>query len=484
VIKGDAFNKNTLNMTTLKPVKPNKEALSAQVASRILELIATREMEPGSRLPTIDQLAVVLRVSQSSVREAIKLLDAWGAVEVKHGVGVFVASSMEKTLSVQFKMTADRSKKALLNLHQIREALEPDIAALAACLHQPEHLQKMETALRTMEQAFDDPEAFIKADLDFHTALAESTNNNLFLIVIHPIIDLMEEGKHLVSRSPGMLTRAQNFHWRTYQAVKDRSAERASEEMRLHLKQSWEEIQTQMKSDEVVELTQAGKGALSDQIVHAILSMITDKKLEEGARLPTIEGLSKQLGVSRTSLREAIKLLDAWGAVTVKHGVGIFVSGPTNNALRVPMRMHTERGERAVIQLHQLREALEPDIAALAAKNATSEQINNIQKAVQEMEWSLDDPDRFILYDLVFHTALAEATGNNLFLIVIHSVVDLLQNARNLAITNPGAGMRAQHYHLAILEHIKAGNSEEAREVMAAHLNQAIEEIQARLVSG
>jgi len=446
-------------------------------------MIAVRQLEPGSRLPTIERLVSMLEVSQPSIREAIKLLDAWGAVEVKHGVGVFVADSMEKTLTVPFKVSADRSQRALLNLHQIREALEPDIAALAARLHRPEHLLKIENAILAMDQAFDDPEAYIKADLDFHTALAESTENNLFLIVIHPIIDLMKEGKRLASRSPGMLQRAQAFHRCIVEKIKSRSASEAYEEMRLHLEQSWKEIRSQTSSLSPIELKKTTSGLLSDQIVHRILDFITHNNLEVGARLPPTSELCSQLGVSRTSLREAIKLLDAWGVVTVRHGVGIFVSRPTKDTLRIPMMVHAERGEKAVTQLHQLREALEPDIAALAAQNAKPEHVQNIENAAQEMERSLGDPDRFILYDLAFHSALAEATGNNLFLIVIHSVVDLLQNARNLAITTPGAGTRAQQYHLHMLQQIKAGNPEGAREAMRSHLSQTWKEIQARIES-
>lgn len=470
-------------MAALQPIKTSKEALSEQVATHILELIAAHRIEPGNRLPSIEQLAAQLQVSQASVREAIKLMDAWGAVVVRHGAGVFVTESMQNALTIPLNFSLNRSSRALLNLHQLREALEPDIAAIAAVEHQPEHLAKLECALHEMDQVTVDPEAYIKADMDFHTALAESTGNDLFLIVIHPIIDLMEEGKRLASRSPGMLERAQDFHWQIYQAVKDRFAEQAREAMRLHLQQSWREIQSRMTSDEVIELRHTGKGALSDQIVHHILDMISINKLEEGTRLPSIEELSKQLAVSRTSLREAIKLLEAWGVVTVRHGVGVFVAESKKDSLKIPLRVSMERSEQAIHQLHQLRQAMEPEIAAIAAKNAKSKHKRSLAEAIEEMERSIDDPDRFIMHDLAFHSNLAEATSNNLFLIVIHSVVDLLQDVRNLAISNAGASERAQQYHVKILEEIKSRNPEGARQAMQAHLKQTWNEIQASMSS-
>jgi GntR family transcriptional repressor for pyruvate dehydrogenase complex len=466
-------------MLTMQPIKTNKGALSEQIAFQVLDLITASSMEAGSRLPSIEQLAAELEVSQASVREAIKLLNAWGAVTVRHGSGVYVAAPMESTLTIPFRMSAGRSGRALHKLHQIREALEPDIAALAARDHQTEHLKKIEAALRAMDLSIHEPETYLKADLEFHTALAESTGNELFLIVIHPIIDLMEEGKRLASQSPRMLERAQTYHWRIYEKIKERIADEAYGAMCAHLEESWKEIQRHSKMNSPIELKQSSKGLLSDQVVNKILDFVASNRLKEGDRLPPVEELCAQLGVSRTPVREAIKLLDAWGVITVKHGIGIFVSGPIKDTLKMPLKLSIERSEKAIIHLHQLREALEPDIAALAALNAQAKHIQLIEQTIRSMEECMDAPDCFIVHDLAFHSALAEATGNDLFLIVIHSVVDLLQDMRNLAVSTPGAPVRAQQYHLRILENILARDPDGARQEMKAHLAQAWSEIQA-----
>ncbi|MGD8519204.1 MAG: GntR family transcriptional regulator, partial [Anaerolineae bacterium] len=77
--------------TLYRPVKVGKGVLSERVAQQIIELIAGRHLPVGSRLPSLEELGQYLGVSRTAVREAIKLLDAWGVVEVKHGVGTFVA---------------------------------------------------------------------------------------------------------------------------------------------------------------------------------------------------------------------------------------------------------------------------------------------------------------------------------------------------------------------------------------------------------
>jgi len=137
-----------------------------------------------------------------------------------------------------------------------------------------------------------------------------------------------------------------------------------------------------------------------------------------------------------------------------------------------------ERSDKAICHLHQLREALEPDIAAFAALNAQDEHIRLIEQTIRSMEKCMDTPKSFIVHDLAFHAALADATGNNLFLIVIHSVVDLLQDMRNLAVSTPGAPARAHQYHMRILENIKAKNPNGARQEMKSHLSQTWSEIQ------
>jgi DNA-binding FadR family transcriptional regulator len=81
----------------------------------------------------------------------------------------------------------------------------------------------------------------------------------------------------------------------------------------------------------------------------------------------------------------------------------------------------------------------------------------------------------------MFHTALAKATGNELFLIVIRPVIGLLNDAMRLAERNPGAMKQGQEYHRLLLEHIKAREPEKAREAMTAHLGEVWKNIEAQL---
>ena len=227
----------------------------------------------------------------------------------------------------------------------------------------------------------------------------------------------------------------------------------------------------------------AGKGTLSEQVAHQIRDLIAQRELEAGDRLPPMDELTGYLRVSRTAVREAVKLLDAWGILRVKHGVGTFVAEPDKDALRVPLQLSAERSDRAIRDLLQVREALEPDIAAIAVRNASPETIKAMEEALVRMDLALDDPAIYIQADLAFHSALAEATGNELLVILIHPVIDLLQDMMGLAQRTPGAMKRGLTYHRQLVEHVKAGpdHAEEARATMLRHLAQVWEEIEPQL---
>jgi len=227
----------------------------------------------------------------------------------------------------------------------------------------------------------------------------------------------------------------------------------------------------------------AGKGTLSDQVAYQIRDLIARRQLEAGDRLPPTDELTGYLKVSRTAVREAVKILDAWGVLSVKHGVGTFVAEPGKDALRIPLQLSAERSDWAIRDLLQVREALEPDIAALAARNASPENLREIEEALHRMDLALDDPAKYILADLAFHSALAEATGNALLVILIHPIIDLLQDIMGLAQQTPGAMKRGQTYHRLLVEHVKAGpdHAEQARETMHRHLAQVQSDIQPQL---
>jgi len=123
------------------------------------------------------------------------------------------------------------------NLVEVREILEPEIAALAATRITDEYISAMQEAVNIMDTALDNADLFVEADLDFHLALAEGTQNPVIPILMDSIIDLLREQRKRISLTKGGLQRGQIYHKRILDAVTRRDAPAARQAMQDHLKQ-------------------------------------------------------------------------------------------------------------------------------------------------------------------------------------------------------------------------------------------------------
>jgi GntR family transcriptional repressor for pyruvate dehydrogenase complex len=214
-------------------------------------------------------------------------------------------------------------------------------------------------------------------------------------------------------------------------------------------------------------------GRLYEQIVDQVEGRILSGELKPGDKLPPERELAKQFGVSRTAVREAIKALSQKGLIAVYPGRGTFVIDSTSLAVRDSIDMLIKIGRMdGITALVEVREILEPGIAALAATRATSDQIATMQEAVDTMENAMGDPHTFVEADLDFHLALAQATNNALIPALLDSLADLLREHRMRAATVEGALERGQPYHKQIIEAVKNRDEVAARETMRSHLKQ------------
>lgn len=216
---------------------------------------------------------------------------------------------------------------------------------------------------------------------------------------------------------------------------------------------------------------------LYEQIVQQIEESILKGELCEGSQLPAERDLAKQFGVSRTAVREAIKALQEKGLVDAFPGRGTFITIGTSNSLRRSLDRIIKSGEPGGWgHLVEVREILEPEIAALAAVRATDQDLAALREACDVMNDAGCDADAFIEADLDFHLALAEAAANPIVLSLIDSIVALLREQRLLIFRREGGPERGQHHHKRILEAIERHDPLEARAAMQAHLLQVRED--------
>jgi len=215
-----------------------------------------------------------------------------------------------------------------------------------------------------------------------------------------------------------------------------------------------------------------------EKIAEQIEKRILSGELRSGDRLPTERELSEQFQASRTAVREAMKTLAQRGLVDMRPGRGTIVIDGTSQAMRHSlglMMMVGQAGNSA--NLVEVREIIEPGIAALAAVRATKEEITAMREAVRVMDDNLNEANAFIAADNDFHRALAKGTQNALILTLVDSIVDLLSEQRKQIFALSGAPERGQIHHKSILESVVQHDAEAAREAMRAHLQQVREDV-------
>lgn len=216
------------------------------------------------------------------------------------------------------------------------------------------------------------------------------------------------------------------------------------------------------------------------QIADQIRTLIKSGEFPAGARLPPERDLAKQLGVSRPSVREALIALEVEGLVEVRIGSGIYVQARDGTAGKGGGRTAADgEGEATAgpFELLRARYVIEGETAALAAKSAKKGQVQAIEEALGAMQHELDEDKQPLDGDRMFHTRIAEATGNG----ALVAVVDMLWVDRTGPLykqlehhyDSPGLWQAAMAEHRAVLKAIVAKDAAGARTAMQRHLNQA-----------
>ena len=216
---------------------------------QIEDSILKGTLKAGDQLPSERDLALKFGVSRTAVREAVKALHEKGLVEAYSGRGTFITNgtSQAVTQSINLMMKFDQAEGSE-NLAQVRQILEPEIAALAATRIQEPQLALMREAFSVMNSALKDPDAYIEADLDFHLALAEAAENPLILSLLDSIVGLLREQRIKIFFEEGGPERGQYHHARILAAIEKRDPEASRSAMREHLKQVREDSQSDSKS--------------------------------------------------------------------------------------------------------------------------------------------------------------------------------------------------------------------------------------------
>ena len=221
------------------PVKSDFEVVRRnkvyeEVAKQI-ERLVLEKLQPGDKLPSERELAEMLQVSRSSIRDAIRSLELTGLVEPRQGAGTIVRELSAESLVNPFANALKRRQELVSELLDFRKMLEPPLAARAATHASPDEVSEMEEILQRQEATLSHGEASIAEDAEFHYSIALASGNSVVLKVLDILMDLLRETRERSLQLKGRPQRSLAGHRRILAAIKRHDAEAAKDAMRRHI---------------------------------------------------------------------------------------------------------------------------------------------------------------------------------------------------------------------------------------------------------
>lgn len=209
--------------------------LYEQVVEQIRDRVLNGELRDGDQLPTERELTEQLGVSRTVVREAMKALKQEGLVETQSGRGTFISydtsRAVLRSLDLMMRIAPEGDWSHVI---EIREIFEPEVAALAAQRATEEQIKAMQEAVSAMDAAFDDADKFISADDEFHTAMAEGTQNPILIAFANSIGAILHQQRAGIFLLPGGPKGGQYHHKHVLDAIIRHDAQGARTAMRAH----------------------------------------------------------------------------------------------------------------------------------------------------------------------------------------------------------------------------------------------------------
>jgi GntR family transcriptional repressor for pyruvate dehydrogenase complex len=220
--------------------------------------------------------------------------------------------------------------------------------------------------------------------------------------------------------------------------------------------------------------------ALADQVAEALTAEIRAGRLEAGDKLPTEADLVAQFGVSRTVVREAISRLKSLGLVDSRQGSGVFVRRAGFSPLNFDARY--AESKQAVIQIVEVRRALEAEVAALAAQRRTAADVKRIRQAIDALDQAVRAGTDGVEEDVNYHRAIADAAGNPFLMGTLDYLQQFLRGVTRVTRANEARRedfmAQVRDEHAAILQAIEAGDMAKARQAAARHMDNAIRRVE------
>jgi GntR family transcriptional repressor for pyruvate dehydrogenase complex len=211
--------------------------------------------------------------------------------------------------------------------------------------------------------------------------------------------------------------------------------------------------------------------AVTDEAILKIKDMILAGELAPGDRLPPEKELSERLGLSRSSMREAVKALEVIRVLDVRRGDGTYVTSLEPRLLLEAITFVVDlHDDDSVLELFAVRRILEPAAAAMAAARLDADGIASLRARLTGIDETAD-VDALVRHDLEFHAAVVEAAGNSYLATLVESLSGPTARARTWrGITQQNATVRTLTEHAAIVDALELGDAALAAALTTTHI--------------
>lgn len=211
------------------------------------------------------------------------------------------------------------------------------------------------------------------------------------------------------------------------------------------------------------------RSPLYEQVVQRLREFIDVEQLKPGDRLMSERELAERLGVSRTSVRQALTVLRVQGLVEIRHGDGVYLVNPPGDVVG-SLALEVANSEVDHPMIWEVREGIEVQAARLAARRRTDDDLRHMADALAAMAASIAEGGDGIIGDRHFHQALAEASHNPLLAQLYEQMRDVIDRTSEASLTRPGRPPVSLHEHEAIYEAVERRDEEAAAQRMREHI--------------
>lgn len=209
--------------------------LTRQLSDQVFDLITTRGLQPGDRLPSMKELAHTFSVATPTIREALRRLEATGVIDIKHGSGIYVRQAKQR-LMIANPHFGELDAATVLDLLDARLIIEPPLAAMAA-------LHATDEDIAFLEHVLDEAEHLLKGDdfelnpvnMRFHSAIARASGNKVLAQMLESLVELYTREQLAILEIFNARVRDYRDHILIFGAIRDREPELASRRMTRHL---------------------------------------------------------------------------------------------------------------------------------------------------------------------------------------------------------------------------------------------------------